>query len=62
MVKKGIIKGSTLILDYAKIGFPYSAGLEIKVVDSKIEEFDKYVNGLKIKDALIVKYKTFGRV
>ncbi len=61
MVKRGIIKGSTLALDYSKIGFPYSAGLEIKVVDSKIEEFDRYIGGLKIEDTLIVKFKTLGR-
>lgn len=60
MVKNKIIKGSTLILDYSKTEFPYSAGLEVRVVESSIEDVVRYVKGLKVKDGRAVCYPTVG--
>ena len=50
-----------MCLDYSKIGFPHSAGFEIRVVDSRLEEVATYVKGLRIKDTLIVSYRTVGQ-
>jgi DNA-binding Lrp family transcriptional regulator len=61
MVRKGIIKGSTLSLNNSKIGFPYSCGLEIKVVSSMVDEVIAYIKRLKIKNTFHVVHKVIGQ-
>lgn len=60
MVKKGIIKGSTLVLDRAKIGFPYSCGLEIKVVGSRVGEVINYIKTIRVDNTFNVVHEVIG--
>lgn len=61
MRKAGLIKGSTLILDMDKLGITCSASIGITAVASRIEEVIDYINGLKIKDGVVISWITFGR-
>ena len=61
MKKNGVIKVSTLILDYKKIGLVFNASIGIKAIDSELGEVINYVNGLKIEEAEIFSFITFGR-
>lgn len=61
MQKAGLIIGSTLFLDMAKMGTVYEASIGLQVLDSKIDEVLNYVNGLKIEKAKIFAWPVFGR-
>ncbi len=61
MKKTGVIKGSTLLLDIEKLGIAFNASIGIEAVDSELEEVKAYVNGLKIDEAEIFSWITFGR-
>ena len=61
MRKAGLIKGSTLILDMDKVGITCSASIGITALASKIEEVIDHINGLKLKDAVVITWITFGR-
>ncbi len=61
MRKNGVIKGSTLILDIAKMGEAFSSSIGIEAVDSELEEVNNYVKGLKIENTQIFSWITIGR-
>ena len=61
MKKSGVIKGSTLILNISVIGTMFAASIGVKAIESDLEEVNDYIKGLKIKDARIQSWITFGR-
>ncbi len=61
MKTTGVIKGTTLILDLAKMGTAFSTSIGIEVIESDLEEVNNYVRGLKIEEAQIFSWITFGR-
>ena len=61
MKKSGVIKGSTLILSMTAIGTKFAASIGIKAIESELEEVKEYIEGLKIDDARILSWITFGR-
>jgi len=62
MRKTGAIKGSTLILNVAKISKGLTnASVGVEALESDLEEVNDYIKSLKIKEAQIFSWITFGR-
>jgi len=61
MKKSGVIKGSTLILNNSVVGTMFAASIGVKAIESDLEEVNNYINGLKIENARIQSWITFGR-
>ncbi|PVX23457.1 MAG: hypothetical protein CW716_12155 [Candidatus Bathyarchaeum sp.] len=61
MKEAGLIKGSTLILDNAKMGINVVASIGVVALESKIDEVAKYIMRLKINKTLFYVYYTYGR-
>ena len=61
MKKDGLITGSTLILNPFKIGLAQAASIGIQAREGEIEEVKKYIQGLKVENAVINAWATFGR-
>lgn len=61
MKKAGLITGSTLILNPPKIGLLYAASIGIEAYENDVEEVKKYVEGLKIENAVVDVWIAFGR-
>ena len=59
--KKGIILGTSLILDPEKFGVKYAVALGIKSLEPNICEVMKYITSLPLKDSRISVWPTFGR-
>jgi Lrp/AsnC family transcriptional regulator for asnA, asnC and gidA len=62
MRKTGVIKGSTLILNMAKISKGFAiASIGVEAIESDLKEVHNYILGLKIKEVQIISWITFGR-
>jgi Lrp/AsnC family transcriptional regulator, regulator for asnA, asnC and gidA len=62
MRKTGVIKGSTLIMNMAKIGKEFTtASIGVEAIESDLEEVNNYIKGLKINEVQIFSWITSGR-
>ncbi|MEM2130572.1 MAG: Lrp/AsnC family transcriptional regulator [Candidatus Bathyarchaeia archaeon] len=61
MKKLGLIVGSTVIIDPYKIGLKYAASIGIVACESKVEAVKRYLEELRIKNAVTYVWITFGR-
>lgn len=61
MKKTGLIVGSTVIIDLSKVGMPYGMSIGIVARENEVEEVKRYLEGLKVKNAIIYVWITFGR-
>lgn len=61
MKHKGLIVNSALIINPSKIGILHSASVVIEARESEVEEVKRYVEGLKVGNALIEAWTVFGR-
>jgi DNA-binding Lrp family transcriptional regulator len=60
MKKNGVIKATTLVLDNAKMNKRYTASIGIKALDSELSGVIEYIESLKIAEAQIICWVTFG--
>jgi Lrp/AsnC family transcriptional regulator for asnA, asnC and gidA len=61
MKKAGLILGSTLIINTLKMGLKYASSIGIEARENEVEEVKRYVEGLKVENALIEAWITSGR-
>ncbi len=61
MKRTGIIKGSAILLNLKKIGMIFNASIGIKAIDSELYEVLNYIKELKIEEAELFPFITFGR-
>jgi DNA-binding Lrp family transcriptional regulator len=61
MKKSGLIMGSTLMLGMEKIGQAFFASIGIRATESETGQVIKYIKGLKLSEASLYTWITFGR-
>jgi DNA-binding Lrp family transcriptional regulator len=61
MKKDGLIIGSTIMLDMEKIGQVFFASIGIRALESEIQQVINYIRGLKLGEASLYTWITFGR-
>ena len=61
MKKAGLIMGSAVILEPSKIGLTHAASIGIVARESDVDEVKRYIERLKVENALMCVWNTFGR-
>jgi Transcriptional regulators len=61
MKESGLIKGTTLMLGVSKMAKRYMGSIGIDALESELEDVIKYINSLKVDEAQIITWSTFGR-
>ena len=61
MKKTGLITGSTLIVNFSKIGVNFSASIGIVTRESQVQEVKRYLEGLKLENGKHLVWTAFGK-